>query len=809
MRKVDLTAVKPADITDAPTLVVPMPEPIEVPAFLKKSLGEPDKLWVYRLQDGGAYGAVARWDPEAGADGVKPRKQVRPIVWDGAEFVTSGFGDNRPLFNSDLLAARPMAPVLVVEGEKSVDGAAQYAPDGWVITTWQGGSNAWDKTDWTPLAGHRVVLWPDNDGPGVNAMAEIQGVLSAMRVPTSLVQISAAFPDGWDLADPLPEQYNTKQIAALLKKELKAASVPEMEAPEPEQQVLDGGNDLDPDEDPDRMYRPLGYDHGTYYIMCGAEYQILELSSESLMREGKLRTLQPDLDFWEMRQHTKGKRVDWVSAGLSVINECRTKGVYDTSKMRGRGVWMDKDEKGTPRAVIHTGQQLLVSKENEPLKQTSFVRIKSPWIYESRREIITQAEYNQAASDDEGRMIREMCHQPRWAKDIYGELLAGWVATAPVCGGLDWRPHAWLTGNAASGKSTVAEMVVGRCLGRLAIWPVGSTTEAGIRSALQSDALAVVFDEAEGEKYAEQRRDAVMGLMRQASSEGRGTIIKGSASHLAHEFKIRSQFMLVSIGTGLKKTADLTRTAVLTLRPLNSYPLAERGKMEERWARFQDLHALLPPDLPQKLLVRQAQNLFILRDNVRTFKETITNVMNSPRIGDQLGTLLAGAHSLWSSQRITGKQCEKYLSTLNLEDFFTTSDEREDISLLHHLCGSMIRVETTHGVQDRTIGELVRQALLGGDSTSVPYEICKATLSRYGLKIEVEKGKRTGVWIANKCPSLERLMQTADYAEGWIPILQRHPYAVRSNSTMRFGGVTSKATFLPTQEWPLESDDKD
>ena len=262
--------------------------------------------------------------------------------------------------------------------------------------------------------------------------------------------------------------------------------------------------------------------------------------------------------------------------------------------------------------------------------------------------------------------------------------------------------------------------------------------------------------------------------------------------------------MLVSIGTGLKKTADLTRTAVLTVRPMNSYSREERPALEERWGRFQDLHALLPDDLPQKLLVRQAQNLFVLRDNIKTFKDTISNVMDSPRVGDQLGTLLAGAHSLWSSQRVTPKQCEKYLSTLNLEDFFTTSDEREDVSLLHHLCGSMIRVETTHGVQDRTVGELLGQALRGEEGTSIPSDVCRATLSRYGLKVHIENGKRTGVWIANKCQTLERLMQTAEYSEGWISILQRHPYAERSQSTMRFGGVTSKATFLPRQEWPLD-----
>jgi hypothetical protein len=77
MRKVDLTAVTPADITEMPKLVVPMPDPIEVPASLIKSLGEPEQMWVYRTADGSAYGAVARWNPEGS------KKEVRPIVWDG------------------------------------------------------------------------------------------------------------------------------------------------------------------------------------------------------------------------------------------------------------------------------------------------------------------------------------------------------------------------------------------------------------------------------------------------------------------------------------------------------------------------------------------------------------------------------------------------------------------------------------------------------------------------------------------------------------------------------------------------------
>lgn len=798
MRKVDLTAVAPADITEAPKLVAPMPEPVEVPTSLIKSLGQPEQMWVYRTDDGSAYGAVARWNPDG------KRKEVRPIVWDGKKFVTSGFGTDRPLFNSDLLAARPMAPVLVVEGEKAVDGAAQYVPDGWVITTWQGGSNAWQHTNWSLLAGHRVVIWPDNDGPGVNAGAEIQNVLTALAVPTSLVQISSAFPDGWDLADPLPEKYTANQITALLKKELKAAQLVVVEdTGEPVAEVTDADND-DPDQDPARRYRPLGYDKGEYFIMTDEEFQIRSYNSNTLMSEKGLLAIHGDREFWAAQQYSTGKRVDWIGAGLKVMNECRAMNIYDTRRLRGRGIWIDKDKDGAERAMLHTGSDLFISRPDQELKQTSFVRVKSPWIYEKRKDIIHDASYNVCATDDEGRLIREMCQQVRWGSELYGDLLAGWIATAIVCGGMDWRTHLWVTGNHGSGKSTVVRKIVGTCMGQLALYPEGSTTEAGLRAALQSDAIPVVFDESEKEKYAEERMLQILALMRQASSEGRGTIIKGSATHVAHEFNIRSAFMLVSIGVSMKQGADLSRTAVLSIRPPSSYAPSEKAALDEKWNRLQDIASTLPIDLPQKLIARQTKNLFHLKHNIEVFKETISNILGSPRLGDQLGTLLAGSHSLYSTRRLNVKQCEKYLSRHNLNDFTEVKEEQEDVVLLRHLCMQMIRTETTHGVQDRAVGELIRIVLNGLEFEDVTYRSAVNTLGRYGVRIESDRGKRTGIWLANKWEPLDRLMQTAEFSQGWVNIIKRHPHARQSESALRFAGATSRATFIPREYLPVE-----
>lgn len=57
--------------------------------------------------------------------------------------------------------------VVLVEGEKKGDGLQALldagAPGVYCVASWPGGSNAWQKADWAPLAGCAVLLWPDCD----------------------------------------------------------------------------------------------------------------------------------------------------------------------------------------------------------------------------------------------------------------------------------------------------------------------------------------------------------------------------------------------------------------------------------------------------------------------------------------------------------------------------------------------------------------------------------------------------------------------------------------------------------------------
>lgn len=779
------------DVTQDDAIVTPMPEPIVIPAGLTKAMGEPDRVWVYRLQDGSAYGAVARWNS------FKGRKEVRPIIWNGSAFKSHGFGRGRPLYNSDLLAASPVAPVLLVEGEKAADAAPEYLPDGWIVSTWQGGAKAWEQADWSLLSGRSVVIWPDNDAPGIAVADAIRNRLSAMKTPSHIVPVPPVFPDAWDLADPLPEKVTAPMISQLLRRGLRDADVVAGVALETV------AEDLDVDEH--RMYRPLGYDHQKYYMMNADAQQIYEFTAARLMSEVGVTEVVADADYWVEMFGLKGpSQIKWSRVGAGLMQQCVAAGVYDPTDLRGRGVWMDPDAKGGERIILNSGADLLLTRPNETPREVPYVQLKSNFIYEKSPALIKdhglEVDYLNTATDADGRMIRELCNLARWESPIYGDLLAGWIATAIVCGALKWRTHAWVTGNQGSGKTTVINEIAGACIGSVGIYPMGATTEAGIRQAVGNDARPVIFDEAEGQKGMEERRQAVIQLMRQSSSEGRGRIMKGSANHTAVAFTMRSSFLMSSIGVGLKEAADLTRTAVLTIKPLEAFTYGERKDLEVQWEKFLSTAHSMRPDMPQRLLARQMSNMFTLKENIETFKEVIASSLGNRRLGDQLGTLLAGAYSLISTKRISKRVCENYLSSMDWTEFTSVKTVREDMALLHHICGSLIKAETMSGVQDRAIGELITAIIRPDLSAGIHPERAPVTLLRYGLKVEANK---SGIWVATSASTLNNVMASSEYSEGWQKVLARHPAAKKGEASVRFGGYTSRAIFIPMAEWPI------
>ncbi|MEE4958074.1 DUF927 domain-containing protein [Pseudomonas alliivorans] len=139
--------------------------------------GAPSKVWIYRDDKGHPLMALYRFDLGPDEDG-KPKKVFAPLTWckrsDGetTQWRWQGLPEPRPLLRLDELALGADAPVVLCEGEKAADAAADLMPSH-VATCWPNGSNSWHKADLTPLKGRNVLLWPDNDDTGAACMEAV------------------------------------------------------------------------------------------------------------------------------------------------------------------------------------------------------------------------------------------------------------------------------------------------------------------------------------------------------------------------------------------------------------------------------------------------------------------------------------------------------------------------------------------------------------------------------------------------------------------------------------------------------------
>lgn len=188
------TEKRPERITSKPPTDTPTPN------MRTRELGDPSRIWPYRDSDGGILGYVARYETEGG-------KQIRCWTWGarGAQAPSWGCGHwnkPRPLYGLDKLAARPAAPVLVVEGEKAADAAQALLP-AYAVVTWPGGSQSWSKADLEPLRARQCLLWPDNDEAGIECMQKLAAILADPRGLACQVKVidPNRMPDGFDAAD--------------------------------------------------------------------------------------------------------------------------------------------------------------------------------------------------------------------------------------------------------------------------------------------------------------------------------------------------------------------------------------------------------------------------------------------------------------------------------------------------------------------------------------------------------------------------------------------------------------------------------
>jgi putative DNA primase/helicase len=705
-----------------------------------------------------------------------PGKVIRPLTWDGQRWTWKApVGTSRPLLHEHRLAERPDAPVLVVEGEKTADAAVPLFPHA-VVVTWSGGCKAISKTAWSALAGRKVVLWPDNDAPGDQAMDELgQRLLELPGTTVRIVANDPAWPEGWDLAD---AQWTPQEAAAWVKAHLADVAPRAVPAPLLAAPAAEAEPELPPPA-ASAYFQCLGFDGDTYYYQPASTGQVLRLSRSS-HNSTNLVAIAP-LPYWETMYPGTREGVKWVAAAASLFQQCAAVGVYSPERIRGRGAWYDAG-----RSVVHLGDRLVVDGETVPITAP----FKSRYLYQRAQAL--DGPGSRPLTAQEAAMVADLACRFRWEVPASGLLLAGWATLAPICGALEWRPHAWLTGGAGTGKSAILDKFVSPLLADLGLNVAGNTSEAGLRQALRSDALPVVFDEAESnEKQDQARMQNVLALARVASSESHAKMLKGSPSGEVTRFHIRSMFFMSSISTALKQGADRTRFAQLTLRNGNDVPKAERQAHWESLER--DLDETITPEFAVRLIARTVALIPIIRQSCKVFTRVAADAFDSQRLGDQYGTLLAGAWALMSDHVPTDAEARALIAANDWEPYSQTTEVPDEVQCIQRLLQHQIRIETDHGTFTRTMGEVVDLAQGTEQSMDITRSTAQGALGRHGLR--VDDGH---LLVSNTAQAIRHILQDTPWAHSWATVLARLPGAERAGVVhFKGAGAKSRALRLP------------
>lgn len=694
-----------------------------------------------------------------------PGKRIRPLWWDGTDWRWKAPPSPRPLYWARRAAA---AEVVITEGEKAADAAAQLFPDH-AVCTWPSGCKAIDKADWQPLRGRACVLWPDADAVGREAMAKLAARLLALDCTVRVVAVPPGLAEGWDLADALAEGWTPARAAKAVERMAKAVEAPAVaEPPEPPAPPPPAAAPSDPL--PGAPFTCLGFDEGSYYYQPGNTGQVIRLSGSGHTANGLLR-LAP-VAYWETLFPAK-TGANWTAATSMLFEQQARIGIFSPDRIRGRGAWWDDG-----RAVLHLGDRLIVDGTEHSIMKPPPSRFNY-----QRLAAIDLPAHLEPLTDQQGAEILDIASRFLWEVPASGLLIAGWAALAPICGSLSWRPHIWLTASAGSGKSALLNRFLGTLLDGMALWPEGSTSEASIRQELRADALPVIMDEAESNEQADRKRiQDILALARVASSSGRGFVGRGGADGAAQRFVIRSMFLLCSISTALKQGADASRFAQLTLRNPSFLPQEQR---QSHWTDLdRDLAAIITPELGHRMALRSVALIPVIRDSVAVFRRAAANRFDSQRQGDQYGTLLAGAWSLMNARVATEADAYGLIDANDWSQYREAAELPDEERCLQRILQHQLRVEGDRGSgYMRTVWELVELARGTAASMEIGASAAEAHLGRIGIKADGDR-----VVISNTAQALRRILDGTSWTDSWPTVLSRLPGAQRAGVT-RFRGL--------------------
>ncbi len=476
-------------------------------------------------------------------------------------------------------------------------------------------------------------------------------------------------------------------------------------------------------------------------------------------KDGEIKTWQPEV------------------AAEQLMGLAGEKGIFNPMEnLRGPGCWRGDDGE----LIMHLGDEIMV--DGERFKPGLIGNYVYPGFDAGPKPKKT---LNMPGLD-----LKDLFSSWSFKRDMDPHLLVGWVVAAILSGALAWRPLCWLTGDKATGKSTL-QLVIADVIGKGGIISVTDTTPAGLWQRLGYKSLPVALDEFEAEED-NRKNNAVIKLAREAASGG--AILRGGSEHNGMEFKARSCFLFSSILMPSLAPQDQSRMAILSLDPipkgkkppvmdkknLRRIGLGIRHEIMTRWGDFDD--------------ILQAYSLHL------------GQMGHGGRSADVFGTLMACAHLVLYDDVPYEEFLDQVCAGLDPQTMLEKDDEISD----HQACLEYLLLKEIDLWKGGTKKQIVKiiNAAIGNDQDYGP-DSASEVLQRYGLRVIEETDVRSPdyrksyLMVANAHPGLSKIFENTHWAgrpngKGvWVQALRRCPGSFVPKKPQKFNGVSKRGTYLP------------
>jgi len=215
-----------------------------------------------------------------------------------------------------------------------------------------------------------------------------------------------------------------------------------------------------------------------------------------------------------------------------------------------------------------------------------------------------------------------------------------------------------------------------------------------------------------------------------------------------------------------------------------------QAKRDEAFAGIvADVGRLLTDKYVAAFRSRAVMMIPTIRHNAEVFAVAASGIIGSRRLGNLVGTLLAGAYSLVEDGVITPEEAAELLKD---RDFTQQKDNKEvndEQELIDHIMQTTIKVPVTHGTVERTAARLTEVSQ--GEQDEVSSKDATDALALIGIKAMSD-----GVVIANKHKGIKKLVEGTHWSKDWGRVLRRIQGATLSG-VVRIGSIACRGVLVP------------